>query len=47
MKNATLEVGDHLIKQKECEGVYLDRNLNYQDEVKNILRRMACSIKTI
>ena len=25
----------------------MDRNLNYQVEVKNILRKMACSIKTI
>ena len=28
-------------------GAYLDRNLNYQDEQKNILRKMACNIKTI
>ena len=50
IKNATLKVGDYLIKQKESVkylGVYLDRNLNYQSEVKNILRKMACSIKTI
>ena len=39
-----------MIKQKESVkylGVYLDRNLNYQAKVKNILRKMACSIKTI
>ena len=50
IENATLKVGDHIIKQKESVkylGVYLDRNLNYQSEVKNILRKMACSIKTI
>ena len=50
IKNATLKVGDYLIKQKDSVkyfGVYLDRNLNYQAEVKNILRKMACSIKTI
>ena len=50
IKNATLKVGDCLIKQKESVkylGVHLDRNLNYQAEVKNILRKMACSIKTI
>ena len=45
-----MKVGNCLIKQKESVnyiGVYLDRNLNYQAEVKNILRKMACSIKTI
>ena len=39
-----------MIKQKESVqylGVYLDRNLDYQAEVKNILRKMACSNKTI
>ena len=39
-----------MIKQKESVkyiGVYLDGNLNYQAEIKNILRKMACSIKTI
>ena len=28
-------------------GVFLDQNLTYQDEVKNLLMRMACGIKTI
>ena len=28
-------------------GVYLDRNLTYQNEVKNTLRKMACGIKTL
>ena len=28
-------------------GVFLDRNLTYQDEVKNLLMKMACGIKTI
>ena len=39
IKNATLKVGDCLIKQKQSVkylGVYMDRNLNYQAEVKNI-----------
>ena len=39
IKNGTLKVGDYLIIQKESVkylGVYLDRNLNYQAEVKNI-----------
>ena len=39
-----------MLKQKESVkhlGVYLDRSLNYQDEVKNILRKMAWNIKTI
>ena len=50
IKNATLKVGDYFVKQKKSVkyfGVYLDRNLNYQAEVKNILQKMACSIKTI
>ena len=43
-------VHSHSIKQKECVKylvVQLDENLNYQNEVKNILRKMACGIKTI
>ena len=28
-------------------GVYLDQNLDFQDEVKNILRKMAAGIKTL
>ena len=28
-------------------GVQLDQNLNYQNELKNLLRKMACGIKTI
>ena len=28
-------------------GVYLDQNLDFQDEVKNILRKMATGIKTL
>ena len=28
-------------------GVFLDQNLTYQDEVKNLLMKMACVIKTI
>ena len=45
IKNAELQVHNHSIKQKEC--VKLDQNLNYQNEVKNILRKMACGIKTM
>ena len=44
IKNATLKVGDYLNKQKESViylGVYLDKILNYQAEVKNILRKMT------
>ena len=50
MKNDTLKIEEDLIKQKESVkylGVSLDRNLNYQGQVMNILRKMACSIKTI
>ena len=50
IKNVELQVQNHLFKQKECVkylGVQLDQNLNYQNEVKNILRKMACGIKTI
>ena len=28
-------------------GVYLDQNLNYQIEIKNILRKMALGIKSL
>ena len=31
---------------KKYSGVYLDQNLKFQDEVKNILRKMATGIKT-
>ena len=49
INNATLNVGDHLMKQKVSVkhlGVYWNRNLNCQDEIKSNLRNMACSIKT-
>ena len=39
-----------MLKQKESVmylGVYWDRNLNFQDEVKKILRKMVCSTKTL
>ena len=49
--------GSHTIKVKnqiintsttvKYLGVYLDQNLNFQDEVKNILRKMATGIKTL
>ena len=28
-------------------GVYLDQNLTYENEVKHVLKKMACGIKTI
>ena len=49
--------GSHTIKVKnqiintsttvKYLGVYLDQNMNFQDEVKNILRKMATGIKTL
>ena len=39
-KNVEIQVHSHSIKPKECVkylGVQLDQNLNYQNEVKNIL----------
>ena len=49
--------GSHTIKVKnqiintsttvKYLGVYLDQNLDFQDEVKNILRKMATGIKTL
>ena len=50
IKNVALQLHSHSIKQKECVkylGVQLDQNLNYQNEVKYILRKRACGIKTI
>ena len=50
IKNVELQIHSHSIKRKECVkylGVQLDQNLNYRNEVKNILRKMACGIKTI
>ena len=50
IKIVQLQVHSHSIKQKECVKylvVQLDRNLNYQNEVKYIQRKMACGIKTI
>ena len=50
IKNATLKNENYMNKQKESVkylGVYLDGNLNYQAEVKNFLRKMVWSIKTI
>ena len=31
----------------KCLGVFLNQNLTYQNEVKNLLMKMACGIKTI
>ena len=48
IENVELQVQRRSIKQKECVkylGVQLDQNLNYQNEVKIILRKLACGIK--
>ena len=50
IKNVEVQVYSHSIKRKECVkylGVQLDQNHNYQNEIKNILRKEACGIKTI
>ena len=50
LQNKELKVKDKIIKSVSCAkylGVYLDQNLNYQNEVKNLLRKMACGIKTL
>ena len=48
-KNTNLIVEDEIIRSIstiKCLGVYLDQNLTFQ-EVKHILRKMACGIKTL
>ena len=50
MKNLKPEVKDLSIKAtnpKNYLGVYLDRNLTFREEVKHILRKKDCGIKTI
>ena len=50
MENLKLEVKGQFIKATNSIkylGVYLDRNLTFQEEVKHVLRKMACGIKTI
>ena len=49
-KNTNLIVKDEIIRSSNTIkylGVYLDQNLTYQEEVKHILRKMACGIKTL
>ena len=49
-QNYTLRVINEIIPisaNVKYLGVYLDRNLTYQNEVKNIFRKMACGIKTL
>ena len=45
-QNYTLRVKNEKI-QTSANVKYLDCNLTYQNEVKNILRKMACGIKTL
>ena len=50
VKDKELKVKNTIIKSKSFVkylGVFLDQNLNYQNEVKNILKKMACGIKTL
>ena len=45
-----LQVKDQIIQTSSCVkylGVYLDRNLTFQNEIKNILRKMATGIKVL
>ena len=45
-----MTVKDNVIQSKEAVkylGIYLDQSLNFQAEVKNILRKMAMGIKTL
>ena len=41
--NKTITPSNHV----KYLGVFLDQNLTYQDEIKNLLMKMACGIKTI
>ena len=49
-KNTNLIVKDEVIRSSSTVkylGVYLEQNLTFQEEVKHILRKMACGIKTL
>ena len=49
-KNQELAVRNEVIKNSDFVkylGVFLDQNLNFQNEVKNLLKKMACGIKTL
>ena len=50
MRNFEIEVKNQIIENSKSIkylGVYLDQNLTFQNEVKNVLRKMACGIKTL
>ena len=49
-KKLKLKINDHLIEHRTIVkylGVYLDQNLTYEPEVKHLLKKMACGIKTL
>ena len=49
-RNTQLTIKNEVIKTSDCIkylGVYLDQNLTFQCEVKNLLRKMATGIKTL
>ena len=49
VRTHTLKVENQNIKTSttvKYSGVYLDQNLKFQDELKNIFRKMATGIKT-
>ena len=50
MRNRQLNIRSEVIKTSDCIkylGVYLDQNLTFQCEVKNLLQKMAAGIKTL
>ena len=50
VEHLKLQVKDQIIQTSSCVkylGVYLDRNLTFQNEIKNILRKMATGIKVL
>ena len=49
-KTLRLRVDDHPIEPSSCVrylGVHLDQSLTFEVEIKNILKKMACGIKTL
>ena len=49
-KKLKLKINDHLIEHRTIVkylGVYLDQNLTYEPEVKHLLKKMVCGIKTL
>ena len=50
VEHLKLQVKDQILQTSSCVkylGVYLDRNLTFQNEIKNILRKMATGIKVL